>query len=851
MEDKEIKKRFRKIAESKYKEFYPVKTLEELGYKRMKCKVCGRYFWSTVERETCGDPICNNGYQFIDKKTTTKELGYTDVWKEFSSMFNNLGYKPIKRYPVVARWNPTTDFTIASIAAFQPWVVSGNVEPPSKRLVIPQFCLRFNDIDNVGVTGHFTGFVMIGQHAFVQKKDYNINKYFSDIFKWLTKGMGINKDEIQFHEDSWAGGGNLGPSMEFFSHGLELGNQVYMQYEQTKNGYKELNIKVLDMGAGQERMSWFTQTNKNIYESVFPSVVKKLYVVGDVKKQDIDLLNRFLPYSALLNIDEVKDIDKAWKDISTFLGMDVEKLKQKIKYLASLFSIAEHSRTLLFGLNDSALPSNSGGGYNLRLLFRRAQSLIDKYNLDVTIGELIESHAKELKKQYPELEENLDEVRKIIEVERKKYINTLGNSKRLLSRIISEKKIDDEKLILLYDSYGISPDIIRQEAKKIGKTIMIPEDFYIRISKMHEEKRKKELLKTEKQVDIDLSDLKNKTGETEILYYDDYKLTNFEARVVKIIKKDKYYVVLDKTAFYPTSGGQMNDKGKMNDCDVVDVFKHGSYIVHVLDRINFKENDIVKCSIDFERRLQLTQHHTATHIINGSARMLLGNHVWQSSAAKYIDKARLDITHYDKLTRKELDEIERIANTVIQNDIPIISNIYERNIAEAKYGFRIYQGGAVPGKTLRIVEIPDFDVEACGGTHCKTTGEVGEIKIIKSTKIQDGIVRIEFVAGNAEKKLIQQELDIINELCKMLDTKKEFIVYRVEELFNKWKKARKEMKKGKKINTKELNLVSKKEFKGTITEMINKISEILNTQKEYAVKTVKRFLNQLNEFKNK
>ena len=376
LSDKEQKKAFKLIAQNNPEKHYPANTLKELGFERGQCKKCKTFFWSTTNSEVCGDPSCSGGFKFIGNSPAKNQLNYIDVWKNFSKIFKDMGYTPIERYPVVSRWNPTMDFTIASIAAFQPYVVSGEVKPPANPLVIPQFCLRFGDIDNVGITGHNVGFVMMGQHLFVPPKEYNPEKYLREIYTWLDKGMGIPKKELTFHEDAWAGGGNFGPCMEFFSRGLEIGNQVYMQYEQTPTGSRDLNIKVLDMGQGQERAAWFTQGTSTNYEATFPTVIKKIASSTGVKI-DSGMLKKFLPYSSYLNVDEAEDLGKAWKDIAVKLQADEKELRAKIMEAAAIFSIGEHSRALLVSINDGALPSNTGGGYNLRVIYRRMAGFID------------------------------------------------------------------------------------------------------------------------------------------------------------------------------------------------------------------------------------------------------------------------------------------------------------------------------------------------------------------------------------------------------------------------------------------------------------------------------------------
>ena len=319
--DKEIKKEFKLLASKSPDKYYATSVLKEEGFKRKKCVKCSTYFWTVKEDNFCGDPSCSGGFSFIGGTPAKKKLDYIGVWKEFSSLFKKWGYEPIKRYPVTARWREDTDFVQASIYDFQPYVVSGEVEPPANPLVVPQLCLRFNDIDNIGITGaHYSCFDMIGQHAFMKPSEWSQARYFKDIHKWLNLGLGLKNDEIKFHEDAWAGGGNFGPCMEFFSRGLELGNQVYMLYEQTPSGNKELNLKVLDMGMGHERNSWFTQGLSTSYETTFPTVVEKLKKSTGIKI-DHKLMEKFLPYSSYLNVDEVEDIDKTWNLVAKKLVM--------------------------------------------------------------------------------------------------------------------------------------------------------------------------------------------------------------------------------------------------------------------------------------------------------------------------------------------------------------------------------------------------------------------------------------------------------------------------------------------------------------------------------------------------
>src|SRR3989344_9162512 len=184
--DKEAKKKYKPEFYKNPDKYYATEYLESEGFHRALCVKCNKPFWATTDRNVCGDPACGTvPFSFIGKTPAKNKLDYIEVWKKFSQMFKKFGYTPIKRYPIVARWNPTMEFTNASIAAFQPYIVKGEAQPPANPLIIPQFCFRTTDIDNVGISGaHHTVFNMIGQHQFVPQKQWNQNKVFSDILQW-------------------------------------------------------------------------------------------------------------------------------------------------------------------------------------------------------------------------------------------------------------------------------------------------------------------------------------------------------------------------------------------------------------------------------------------------------------------------------------------------------------------------------------------------------------------------------------------------------------------------------------------------------------------------------------------
>jgi len=834
--DKELKQVFKKVASKNPDSYFPTKELRELGYMRKNCESCGTFFWTTLkDRKVCGDPTCSGGFQVVIDNPSQVKLSFIGVWEKIVEILEPRGYVPIKRYPCVARWNPTSEFTIASISAFQPYVITGEVEPPAKKLIIPQFCLRFNDIENVGITGsHNTGFVMIGQHQFVPPEEWNQGELFMDIHDFIHKGVGLVKEEIIIHEDSWAGGGSFGCSLEFFSRGIELFNQVYTMFEQTPEGPRELKLKVLDMGLGQERVAWFSQGTPNIYEAIFPYVLSKLREITKIELE-LKLYNKFSQYSAYLNIDEVDDMDEAWQRVAKELKINGKELRNKIIPMTALYSIADHARSLLFAINDGKLPSNVGGGYNLRVIFRRAFSFIDQFKWDIDIADVCAWHAKELKGIFPEVSDHLDEIREILNVEREKFYTTQKKAGKILDKILKKGSISTETLIELYDSNGISPDMVKAAAKKYGVKINIPDDFFRLVVERHE--KIEQVYATEREIELDLEGI----PETKSLYYYDYTETSNEAKVFKIIDS---MVIVDKSVAYPTSGGQLHDIGKINDQEFNDVFKQGNHIIHVLDsEPKFKEGDIVKIEVDKEWRKQLSQHHTATHIVNAAARDVLGSHINQAGAKKTLKNSHLDITHYEQIPRKKLFEIEKKTNQIVEKGINLKLSFIPRSEAEKRYGMAIYQGGAVPGKNLRIVEIPGVDVEACGGTHLNNTSEAGNIHITKSQKIQDGIVRLTFVAGDATDKLKEKHKRIIGQLKAILNIDRKQLVGRVKELFEKWKNVNKALKSGK-INENDFQLTSSDSFEG---DVLSEISQFLSTKKDDVPNKIQKFFSEWSE----
>ena len=777
------KKEISSLFSSNYDKYYKVSLFDKLGYIRKQCGVCNKFFWTIIEKNNCPD---HENYTFIDNPPTKKRLDYVNTWKKIEDYFDSRGHSIVRRYPVVCRWREDLYYTIASIVDFQR-VIRNKVifELPSNPLVVPQMCLRFNDIENVGLSGrHYTSFCMIGQTCNADiPGGYWKDQCIELDHEMLTKVLGIPSEEITYVEDVWMGAGAFGYSLEYFVRGLELGNAVFTEFEGNENNYKQLKNKIIDMGAGLERLSWITMGTPTSYDCTFGSVINYLENTIGISSDTSFLSNYFKSISKRLNEfdnDMVlsDSIPKLKKSIANDLKISYNKLQNIISQYEAIYTIADHSRTLLFAISDGSLPSNVGGGYNLRILLRRILSIIDRFQWRIDLGNIIEEHIEYLKNMYPELSEHKDEVITIIKLESQRYANTKQRMNGIITNIKKDKinlSVDD--LIRFYESDGITPDLLK-ESNVLDE---IPSNFYVKLAQLHSENKKSNI--TENISGID--DLPS----TKLLYYTDNKLQNFSAKVIKILNNK--YIILDKTAFYPRGGGQEPDTGNIGNARVLDVIKQNDIVLHkVSDIKSIHEGDVKFCKINYIRRESITKHHTATHVLNASSRNTLGSWVWQNSAYKDENYGRLDITHHSALKRNEIEKIEEIANTAIMKNLSVNINEYKRGESEQKFSFRIYQGGVVPSNIVRIVNIDGFDIEACGGTHVSKTGELGIIKIIKSERIQDGVVRLEFVAGQKAINYISNQDKYIQSITHSLGSSKDKIL----DSFNRYFKDSEKLK---------------------------------------------------------
>jgi len=771
---------------SKLKKFpeneYTVPFFKEVGYIRKLCPKCGEHFWTqNPDQETCGEarPEGCGFYTFINNPPTTKSYSLREMHEAFLSFFEKRGHTRIKPYPVVARWRDDIYLTNASIIDFQPYVTEGIAPPPANPLVIVQPCIRMVDIANTGPTfgKYLTIFEMGGHHAFnypakeVYWKDQTVRYH----HEFVTKDLGVKSEEVTYKEEVWSGGGNAGPCVECIIRGLEVATLVFMQYKVINNKFVKLPIRTVDTGYGIDRYAWLSQGAPSGFHTVYGNLLDKISDMAEIDRIDKDLLMKVAEVSGLVSLDKTASRLEARKKIAEIVGMKISELDKFLLPIENVFAVADHTKCLGFILSEGVVPSNIQEGYLARLLFRRIYRLLKMLGISDKLYYIMEMQIDFWSKDHPHLKEMRNEITEILSVEEEKFRETIKRGEGLVKRIAGElktrkiKEIPVETLTELYDSHGLPPEIVRQFAEKEELKAKIPENFYALVAQRHIQTPKRlEKAKPEEWLETAVSDL----PETEQLFYQDQYMKEFKAEVVKAL--DNGYVILDKTCFYPEGGGQPADTGYLifdgKKVEVVDVQKVGKVIVHRIKDVTLpRKGNTVKGVIDWGKRYSLMKNHTATHIINGAARRVLGQHVWQFGTQKSFERSRLDISHYRRLTLEETHKIESLANQVISRNVPVETSWMSRGEAEKLYGFRLYQGGAVPGKDIRVVKIGDWDVEACAGTHLKTTGEIGFTKIIHSERIQDGVERITYSVGNPALRAMQENEQILWKLSETLN----------------------------------------------------------------------------------
>ena len=812
-----------------------LQVFHENGYTRRQCRVSGLWFWSSdPNRDTCGDTE-EDEYTFIGAPIidgfSQRGRELKDAMREqFIGFFEEREHTRVEPYPVLARWRDDIHLTIASIADFQPHVTSGAVEPPANPLAISQPCIRLNDIDAVGRSGrHLTTFEMMAHHVFNRPDEGKMYYWMEECVKYchdmLCVTFGIDPAEITYVENPWSGGGNAGPAVEVIVGGLELATLVFMNLEEDEEGdveikgvnYSEMPLQIIDTGYGLERFCWAAAGTPTIYEAIYPESVAWLKEQAgfsadmfDMTQGELDsLLGEMSRLFGIMNIEAGSDGDRMREVFLSRLkerghSIDSEMFAAITEPLSKIYAIPDHMHALANMLGDGLVPSNAKAGYLARMIARRVLRMRDDLGLKVSLSDLALHHL-DVNYSTKRMKQTQEGLVTILKGEEERYDEMLRKGMQVVKTAIKDisqeaTELPDEILFTINDSHGIAPDLVMNIATDLGwKKLVLRTGFNAEMAERHAAMAKAAAKAVSAKPLVEsLPEL----PATVALYYEDVSSQNFEASVLACLplvgddlpEGATHGIVLDRTCFYPEGGGQEGDYGNLT-CDsashsVLDTRKVGELVIH-LSSGPFEVGDMVHGELDWARRRQLMDHHTAVHIVGGAARRLLGPHIYQAGANKSVESARLDITHHRRLTRSDLDQIEALANEVVQNVSRTEKLTLDRKDADRKFGFDLYQGGAPKGSDIRILRIADHDIQACGGTHHDEPGRIGQIRIVRSNAVQDGVERLHIVAGQAAMEHARNQETILRDASEVFQVPVEELPATASRFFGEWKEQRK------------------------------------------------------------
>ena len=813
---------------------------EESGHEVRICKVTGLRFWSRdPARTTSGDTV-EDSYTFIGNPIIDgfpmRGKALKDAMREaFLGYFEQRGHSRVDPYPVLARWRDDIHLTIASIADFQPHVTNGTVPPPANPLGISQPCIRLTDVAAVGRSGrHLTTFEMMAHHAFNRPQDGEVIYWIDQCVRYcddmLVNTFGIAPADITYIENPWSGGGNAGPALEVIVGGLELATLVFMSLEEHEDGdveikglrYRDMPLQIIDTGYGLERFCWAAAGTPTIYEAIYPESVDWLkglagfdeMVVGLGLGVDTDaLLAELSQLAGILNIDVGTDVVSLYQRLVERLAdggveISVGDLKRVTEPLSSIYAIPDHMHAICNMLGDGLVPSNAKAGYLARMMARRVCRMKGDLGIDVSLAELGEHHM-ETHLDMTGFVQSREGIRTILSLEEARYHEMLRKGEAAVRTALRDVAKDaseapDETLFRLAEERGLNPDMVVSIAHGLGwNNLSVRVGFAADMAARNAEGTKAAAKGKAKGKIFPIGHPATMRD-----YYDDTSKTEFRAKVLHCIPVSQeqidslnlsaevsitptHAVVLDRTLFYPEGGGQLGDQGTLGGANVADTRIENEVIFHLTDTA--VPSGEVQGQVDWSRRHQLMDHHTAVHLVGGSARALLGPHIWQAGSNKGERYARIDLTHHSRLTRDDLDQIEDHANQIIAANPTVEKIVLQRAEADARFGFELYQGGPPKHSEIRVIKIGDHDVQACGGTHHDNVGEVGELRITRSSQVQDGVERLQIVAGETAREHARAQERLLNESSEVLGVSPEDLPNTISRFFEEWKSQQKKI----------------------------------------------------------
>ncbi len=704
-----------------------------------------------------------------------------EIRQQFLEFFRSKGHAIVSSAPIVVKNDPTLLFTNAGMNQFKDYFL-GNKKAPDARVADTQKCLRVsgkhNDLEEVGVdTYHHTMFEMLGNWSFGDyfKKEaiawswelltevYKLDKsrLYVTIFEGDAKEK-LPKDEEAYTEwkkviaedrillgnkkdNFWEMGdtGPCGPCTEIHvdcrtdeerkavdgkalvnndhPQVIEIWNNVFIQFNRKKDGsLEELPAKHVDTGMGLERLVRVLQNKTSNYDTdIFTGTI------GATEK-------------------------------ITGKKYDFSDSKQAVAFRV----IADHIRAISFTTADGQLPSNTGAGYVIRRILRRAVRYYYSY-LDYKqplLHQLLPVLAKQFELVFPELQKQVDFVGKVIREEEEAFLRTVANGLSMLEEAM--QNISGEEAFKLYDTFGFPLDLTKLVATEKGLTVD-EEGFEAEMKKQKDRSRAATLLETEDWVMVNDIASSRFTG---------YDTLETKAKVVKYRKvsgkgKQLYQIVLDQTPFYAESGGQVGDSGQLKingqDLRIADTKKENDLIIHFAESIIQDMNGEVTARVDAGRRRDITIHHSVTHLMHAALRNVLGTHVAQKGSLVNEEHLRFDFSHFAKMSDEEIAAVEKLVNEKIRENIPVVIKSMPKDEAIAMGAMALF--GEKYADVVRVVIMdPDYSIELCGGTHVGHTGELGLFKIKSEGAVAAGVRRVEAVCGAAAERYINSTLEEMN-----------------------------------------------------------------------------------------
>jgi alanyl-tRNA synthetase len=751
-----------------------------------------------------------------------------EIRQSFLGFFKSKGHEIVRSAPVVPADDPTLLFTNAGMNQFKD-VFLGTGSRPYTRAANTQKCIRasgkHNDLEDVGKdTYHHTFFEMLGNWSF---GDYYKKEAIAWAWELLTDVWKLPKDRLYatvFQDDDdayelWRTVTDIDPS-HIQRHGKkdnfwEMGetgpcgpcSEVHIDLTADKSGGRLVNA-----GSAQVIEIWnlvFIQFNRNSQGELEPLPAKH-----------VDTGMGFERITAVLQ-GKTSNYDS---DIFTPLLEKITELTG-IVYGGSLESetdiamrvLADHIRALSFAIADGATPSNEGRGYVLRRILRRAVRYSRKLGQhEPVLYKLVATLSQTMGDVFPELIERRTAIEQIIRAEEENFLLTLDRGIEIFNGFAEKAKssrvISGEDAFKLYDTYGFPLDLTRLMAQEIGLGVD-EQGFEKQMQAQKERARQDRKKKVQSQEAGETSWIQFSAGE-DSLFRGYLTLTTLSK--VRLVRKttDTLFIVLDQTPFYAESGGQVGDTGVLESARykffVCDTQKEGEKIVHFIDRIMDKTTeqtlkpgdfdlddlpDELRASVDAERRAATMVHHTATHLLHAALRKVLGEHVQQKGSLVTPERLRFDFSHFEKVSDEQLNEIEHLVNEQIRSAKQTIKH-EDVPFEEAKRMGALAFFGDKYGERVRVLEIPEFSIEFCGGTHLDNIGQIGIFKIVSESSIASGVRRIEAVAGKAAEALFRTEFSQLQVLKQLLNASSESeAIERVKKLLEEKRAMEKQIEK--------------------------------------------------------